>query len=169
MKYFIIRCNNANTIKQGACYYHNLRFSSLRFTFEGKKLLNLEKKYKKNLAILEEITESFLESYFSKFYPKIKLEVKQNFLDFKIFICHKEWLGGDDDIMNKFFKFELKKTLIIKVRRILKDKIKKFKYKLEQIKLQKILRLKLYKKLKQEKQYKDFLQEKALLILKEKK
>ncbi|MCI7047597.1 hypothetical protein [Helicobacter sp.] len=90
-------------------------------------------------------------------------------MDFKIFICHKEWLGGDDDIMNKFFKFELKKTLIIKVRRILKDKIKKFKYKLEQIKLQKILRLKLYKKLKQEKQYKDFLQEKALLILKEKK
>lgn len=167
MKYFIIRCNNANTIKQGTCYYHNLRFSSLRFAFEGKKLLNLEKKYKKNLAILEEITESFLESYFSKFYPKIKLEVKQNFLDFKIFICHKEWLGGDD--MNKFFKFELKNALIIKVRRILKDKIKKFKYKLEQIKLQKILRLKLYKKLKQEKQYKDFLQEKALLILKEKK
>ncbi|WP_279144746.1 hypothetical protein [Helicobacter pullorum] len=88
-------------------------------------------------------------------------------MDFKIFICHKEWLGDDD--MNKFFKFELKNALIIKVRRILKDKIKKFKYKLEQIKLQKILRLKLYKKLKQEKQYKDFLQEKALLILKEKK
>ena len=167
MKYFIIRCNNANTIKQGTCYYHNLRFSSLRFTFEGKKLLNLEKKYKKNLAILEEITESFLESYFSKFYPKIKLEVKQNFLDFKIFICHKEWLGDDD--MNKFFFFFLKNALIIKVRRILNDKIKKFKYKLKQIKLQKILRLKLYKKLKQEKQYKDFLQEKALLILKEKK
>ncbi|WP_143421793.1 hypothetical protein [Helicobacter pullorum] len=88
-------------------------------------------------------------------------------MDFKIFICYKEWLGGDD--MNKFFKFELKNALIIKVRRILKDKIKKFKYKLEQIKLQKILRLKLYKKLKQEKQYKDFLQEKALFILKEKK